>query len=97
MNKALKSAIFLKFGTQEDFAAAIEERPSLVSNVIRGRRSISDERKRAWATALGCAVTDIFPDDHPISEADSGDKQNNSDSQSNEKEDSTYEKRFYLC
>jgi transcriptional regulator with XRE-family HTH domain len=92
MNKALKSAIFLKFGTQEDFAATIEERPSLVSNVIRGRRNISDEKKRTWATALGCAVDDIFPADHPISETDSGTTHNNSDSLFNQKEDSTHDK-----
>jgi transcriptional regulator with XRE-family HTH domain len=87
MNRTLKSRIVLKFGTQEDFAAVIKERPSLISNVIRGRRNISDKKKRAWATALGYAVSDIFPADHPISEADSGDKHNKCDSQSNQRED----------
>lgn len=60
MNRALKSKIVLKFGTQEDFAAKIGERPSVVSNVIRGRRNISDDKKIAWATALGCSVNEIF-------------------------------------
>ena len=67
MNKTLKSKIVLKFFSQEDFAAAIGERPSVISNVIRGRRNISDEKKIAWATALGCSVCEIFPVDPEIS------------------------------
>ena len=63
MNKTLKSKIVLKYAFQEDFAAAIEERPSVVSNVIRGRRNISDEKKKAWANALNCSVSEIFPVD----------------------------------
>jgi transcriptional regulator with XRE-family HTH domain len=80
MNKELKSKIFLEFYTQEDFAAAIEERPSLVSNVIRGRRNISDEKKKAWATALRCSVDEIFPIKHAVLK----------------KEDTSDEKRFCL-
>jgi len=45
MNKELKSKIVLKFFSQKDFAAAIGERPSVISNVIRCRRNISDEKK----------------------------------------------------
>ena len=41
MNKILKSKIVLKFGTQEDFAQAVGESPSIVSYVIRGRRRLS--------------------------------------------------------
>jgi transcriptional regulator with XRE-family HTH domain len=68
MNKVLKSIIILKFGTQEDFAAKINESRSVVSNVIRGRRNISDEKKIAWANALGCNVEKIFPIDHEKSD-----------------------------
>jgi transcriptional regulator with XRE-family HTH domain len=73
MNKPLKSKIFLEFYTQEDFAAAIEERPSLVSNVIRGRRYISDEKKKVWATALRCSVDEIFPTYHEIPKKEDAD------------------------
>ena len=67
MNKTLKSRIVLIFGTQEDFAAAIGERPSVVSNVIRGRRNISEEKMKSWATILNCYVGEIFPVDHEVS------------------------------
>lgn len=66
MNKALKSKIVLKYFTQEDFAAAIEERPSVVSNVIRGRRKLPLNKQAIWAVALGCLVHEIFPIDHEI-------------------------------
>jgi transcriptional regulator with XRE-family HTH domain len=72
MNNALKSKIVLKFFSQEDFAAKIGERPSVVSNVIRGRRDLSDEKKIAWATALGCSVDEIFSIDPEISKTQSG-------------------------
>jgi hypothetical protein len=61
MNKKLKAKIVLKFGTQADFAQAIGENPTVVSNVIRGRRPISDIKQLEWAMALGCRPIDIFP------------------------------------
>jgi transcriptional regulator with XRE-family HTH domain len=91
MNKALKSKIILKFGTQDDFAARIGVNRSVVSNVVQNRRKLSFQQKVLWATVLGCAVDDIFPADHQISETDSGNTPYNSDSASNQKEDSTYE------
>lgn len=72
MNKALKSMIVLKFCTQEDFAARIRVSRSIVSNVIRGRRKLSFEKKILWAAALGCSVDEIFPIDHKNSESNSG-------------------------
>ncbi len=63
MNKRLKSRIVLKFGTQEDFAEAIGERPTVVSNVIRGRRKISEHKQLDWAMALKCRITDVFPEE----------------------------------
>ena len=61
MKKKLKSKIVLKFGSQIDFAEAIGESPTVISGVIRGRRSISDEKQLEWAMALGCRPIDIFP------------------------------------
>ena len=71
MNKALKSMIVLKYGSQDDFAERIGVSRSVVSNVVRGRRKLSDEKKIEWATALDCAVGDIFPIDLAISQTSS--------------------------
>jgi transcriptional regulator with XRE-family HTH domain len=60
MNKRLKARIFLKFYTQEDFAAAVGERASVVSSVVRGRRKLSEHKQLEWAMALNCKVKDIF-------------------------------------
>jgi len=62
MNRELKAKIILEFGTQEDFAIAINERPAYVSQVIRDRRSIIEEKKLKWADALNCMVNEIFLD-----------------------------------
>jgi transcriptional regulator with XRE-family HTH domain len=62
MNRQLKSRIILEFGTQEDFAKAVGERPSFISMVVRGRRELSEDRRRLWASALKCQPEDIFPD-----------------------------------
>ena len=64
MNKKLKSKIVLKFGTQTDFAQAIGEYQTVVSEVIRGRRQLSDHKELEWAMALGCTPKDIFPIEH---------------------------------
>lgn len=61
MNRELKATIFLKYGTQEDFAAAIGENPSVVSKVVRNRRKLSNVKKAKWARALGCKPDRIFP------------------------------------
>lgn len=61
MNKKLKAKIILEFGTQEDFAQAIGERSTVVSNVVRNRRNISPHKQLEWALALKCLPVDIFP------------------------------------
>jgi transcriptional regulator with XRE-family HTH domain len=61
MNRELKAIIFLKYGTQEDFAAAIGENPSVVSKVVRNRRKLPQAKKLTWARALGCKPDRIFP------------------------------------
>ena len=91
MNKALKSKIVLKFFTQEGFAAAIGERPSVVSNVIRGRRKLSDEKKIIWANALGSSIGEIFPINHGFEKQILGNTINDSDSTSNQKEETADE------
>ena len=61
MNRVLKSKIILEFGTQDDFAKFIGERPSVVSNVVRGRRQLSAAKQFEWALMLNCPVLEIFP------------------------------------
>ena len=63
MNRALKAMIVFRFGTQEDFAKAIGENPSIVSKVIRGRQTLSAEKKSTWASTLQCEIKSIFPKD----------------------------------
>jgi transcriptional regulator with XRE-family HTH domain len=63
MNRKLKSKIVFKYLTQEDFCQTVRERPSLVSQVIRGRRQIPLEKKIKWAVALDCRVDELFPEE----------------------------------
>ena len=59
MNLRLKSMIILRFGSQEDFAAVVNERPAYVSQIVRRRRNISIEKRLKWAEALNCPI-EIF-------------------------------------
>ena len=61
MNKKLKARIVERFGTQADFAQEIGEYQTVVSEVIRGRRQLSDYKELEWAMALGCRPQEIFP------------------------------------
>jgi plasmid maintenance system antidote protein VapI len=53
MNRELKAEIIRRFGCQYPFAAALGIREALVSSVIQGKHSLSEEEKRKWAKALG--------------------------------------------
>jgi len=63
MNRFLKAMIVFRFGTQEDFADAVEENSSVVSKVIRGRHTLSADKKSTWASTLQCEIKSIFPKD----------------------------------
>jgi hypothetical protein len=60
MNLKLKLKIIEKYGGQWRFAPAVDEHESVISKVIRGRKELSNEKKRIWAKALECRVRDIF-------------------------------------
>ncbi|MBC8180361.1 XRE family transcriptional regulator [candidate division KSB1 bacterium] len=62
MNRELKALIILKFGSQFEFARAIREHESIVSKVIRGRKTLTPEAQRLWAKKLGCSPGSIFKD-----------------------------------
>jgi len=60
MNLFLKLKIIEKFGTQGDFAQTIKVDETLVSKIIRGRRTLDPEKQHIWARALDCVPEDIF-------------------------------------
>ncbi len=63
MNFLLKTRIIEKFGTQVDFAQEIKVSETLVSKIIRGRRTLDSERQLIWAKALGCNPKELFADE----------------------------------
>jgi hypothetical protein len=62
MNKRLKAQIILRFGSQADFAQVVGDSQTIISEVIRNRRRLSDTKAVEWALALGCHPDEIFPD-----------------------------------
>lgn len=56
----LKFAILTKYGCQGDFAINLRVHESLVSRVIRGRRSLPPEEQARWAEALDRPVDELF-------------------------------------
>jgi hypothetical protein len=61
VNLSLKAAIVRKFGTQLSFCATTQEHPTVVSAIVRGRRKISEAKRRRWAQVLGADVEELFP------------------------------------
>ena len=56
----IKSKIFLRYGTQGDFAQVIGMDETLVSKIIRGRRTLPVEKQVEWAEALGSTPRELF-------------------------------------
>lgn len=52
MNKMLRLRIVEKFDNQSNFARELGVCESLVSQVVRGRRVLSDEDQHTWARML---------------------------------------------
>jgi plasmid maintenance system antidote protein VapI len=63
MNKILKAKIVERFGTQADFANAIDTDETIISRIIRGRRQLDSEKQLIWAKALGCKTKELFEDE----------------------------------
>jgi len=55
MNRSLKAEIVKKFGCQADFSEAIGVHESIISRVVRGRKTLSPETQDLWAKTLGCS------------------------------------------
>ena len=60
MNRKLKARIIEFYGTQSDFAERIEENESVVSRVVRARKSLTFADRKRWAEALNCSVAELF-------------------------------------
>jgi plasmid maintenance system antidote protein VapI len=63
MNWKLKQRIIEEYGSQVDFAQTIKVNETLVSKIVRGRRTLVPEKQLIWAKALGCKTKDIFADE----------------------------------
>jgi transcriptional regulator with XRE-family HTH domain len=63
MNLKLKAKIIEQFGTQADFGEAIGIDDSIISKIIRGRRTLNPDKQFEWARELGCKPKDIFADE----------------------------------
>lgn len=59
-NPALRVAIVTKFGTQADFAAELKTHKTVVSEVVCGRRNLSDVQKNKWAKKLDKPVEELW-------------------------------------
>ena len=62
MNMKLKLRIIERFNTQADFAQALGVDESVVSRVVRRRRTLDTETQNAWACLLACEPETIFPE-----------------------------------
>ena len=60
MNRNLKLRIISNYDSQADFSKAIGRAQSLVSRVVRGRKTLTMDEKRRWAVLLHCKSEDIF-------------------------------------
>lgn len=62
MNFSLQVKIKEKYRRQYVFAGKVGRSDSFVSQVISGRKELEKKEKSKWAKALGCKVSDIFPE-----------------------------------
>lgn len=60
INFALKKQIVKKYGTQRAFSEHVDINETIISDLVRGRRSPSDDTRRKIASALGVMVEDVF-------------------------------------
>ncbi|MCX5804184.1 MAG: DUF739 family protein [Proteobacteria bacterium] len=62
INRELRAAIVLKFGTQYNFSAALGVPNNMVSLVVCGNKVLNDEQKRHWARVLNVKdIERLFP------------------------------------
>jgi hypothetical protein len=60
-NWKLKARICELYGTQADGALVLGVNETILSKVIRGRRSLPETEMQRWAEVLDCTPEAIFP------------------------------------
>ena len=60
MNWELKQKIVEKCGSQVDFAHLVKCNETLVSKVVRGRRTLDPDKQIIWAEALHSTPRELF-------------------------------------
>jgi hypothetical protein len=60
MNKRRKAKIFEVFGSQADFSLVAMVDETMVSKVVRGRRTLPQNEQTRWANLLGCDPSELF-------------------------------------
>ena len=64
MKRILKLRIIELFDTQADFAQALGVAESVVSRVVRGRKTPTKDEEELWARMLKCERAALFPKYH---------------------------------
>jgi len=54
MNKDLRIAILKKFDNQSNFAQLLRVQESKISQVVHGRKKLSQKEAKKWMKLLGC-------------------------------------------
>lgn len=54
LHNQVRLAILQRFETQSDFATHLDIHESKVSQVLRGRRKLSEQEAIEWCRVLGC-------------------------------------------
>ena len=62
MNRKLKAKIVENFESQANFAQIVKTDESIISRIVRERRTLSVEDQKKWAGLLNCKPGEIFPD-----------------------------------
>ena len=60
MNRRLRLKIIERFDSQAEFAKAAQIDESVLSRVIRERKTLSEGEMAKWAKLLSCSPDDIF-------------------------------------
>jgi plasmid maintenance system antidote protein VapI len=60
MHSRLKARIIEEYGSQSNFAQALREQESFVSEIIHGRKRLSFEKQSRWTKALGRSVSGLL-------------------------------------
>jgi len=60
MNLKLKAKIIERYGSQVDFSEAINVNETIISKVIRGRRTLAPEKQVEWASVLHSTPAELF-------------------------------------